>query len=256
MAMSLLKQGIDPNIKNSQQESCLDLLCIKEGWAMEGCYPNERTIDLLKLMIEKGAIVNNQSRYGYTCLIDLCRTGKTPLGLIDFMLKNGFNLNTQDNLGRSALEYALVTFQESNMKLGLFLILKGADIMGINLMSTSLAQTNLRLLLLEMQAMKTNEEKEHVLHFIINEIKENFNFECVPDNKKKEVLTWMLIWNQKKKENRITTPPRPLALSIANQIADIDVGKMLMSLSEEQVGNIISKALDRYQRPTLIRKNI
>ncbi|ARB91759.1 hypothetical protein [Legionella longbeachae] len=93
-----------------------------------------------------------------------------------------------------------------------------------------------------------------MLHFLINEIKENFNFECVSDNKKKEVLTWMLIWNQERKENPITTPPRPLARSISNKIADIDAGRMLMSLSEEQLGNIIRKTVDRFQRSTLIKK--
>ncbi|QEY51040.1 hypothetical protein [Legionella longbeachae] len=125
--------------------------------------------------------------------------------------------------------------------------------MGVDLISTSIAQTNLRLLLLEMQTMKSN-EKNQVLHFLINEIKENFNFECVSDNKKKEVLTWMLTWNQKRKENPITTPPRPLTRSISNKIADIDAGRMLMSLSEEQLGYLIRKTLDRFQRSTLIKK--
>ncbi|NPV01248.1 MAG: hypothetical protein HPY53_07690 [Brevinematales bacterium] len=89
----LLKQGIDPKIKNKNGLTALHY-AVKEQ--------NETTLNLL---VSKGAGINEADINGVTPL--MASVSNYDSGIAEFLLKSGADVNIQDKSGKTALDHAL-----------------------------------------------------------------------------------------------------------------------------------------------------
>lgn len=83
-----------------------NLLEIKnsEGYSPLSYAILHRKNQVAKLLILRGANLNQRSKYGYTPLIIAAKTNNAPI--IDLLLEYGANKKIADNFGKTALDYA------------------------------------------------------------------------------------------------------------------------------------------------------
>jgi ankyrin repeat protein len=98
---SLLDQGADPNLKNSDGDTAL-LLAIR--WR-HGEYVHT---DIVKLLLDHGADINIQDKYGYTALIEASRGGGRTV--IKLLLDYGADPHIVDANGSNAIDYLQFNF--------------------------------------------------------------------------------------------------------------------------------------------------
>lgn len=97
MVNLLLNNGVDPNEA--------------DGFIVAG--ENNR-LEIVKILLEKGANVDFQNKYGYTTLILTSYEGHEKL--VDFLLDFGANLNIIDNFGQNAFISASLRGRTEIMK--------------------------------------------------------------------------------------------------------------------------------------------
>ncbi len=92
---TLLEEGNDPNERNADGFAPLHLTCI---------YPD---VDIIKILLKKGARIDNRCNAGRTALhmLSTFPNDKT-FDCINTLISNGANVNEQDSYGRIPLHYA------------------------------------------------------------------------------------------------------------------------------------------------------
>ena len=100
---SLLDQGADPNLKNSNGKTAL-LLAFR--W-VPGQY-NPIDLHIVKSLLDHGADINIQDDVGYTALILASRGGEGAV--IKLLLDNGADPHIVDAYGNNAIDYLQYNF--------------------------------------------------------------------------------------------------------------------------------------------------
>ena len=117
-ATNLLELGVDVNATDAMSNSALTLA--------EGCKRDDTPsrVQLVELLIAKGAEVNHRERGGCTALMNAGGNGDTPA--VNALLRSGASVNLADNEGETALMKAAATScNEETVKA---LVSAGADL--------------------------------------------------------------------------------------------------------------------------------
>lgn len=94
VVQELLKGGANPNVRHG-------------GAALvEGSFWGPEHLEIVKLLLDAGADINQTSSAGWTPLIAAAAPGNRP-NLVDFLLSRGANVNLKSEEGRTALIYAV-----------------------------------------------------------------------------------------------------------------------------------------------------
>jgi uncharacterized protein len=124
----LLKAGADPNTteklppdENGNEISSPIFICIGG---------NSADIEVVKALIESGVNVNIRSRWrGITPLMEACaQKSKIYLPIIELLIKAGAEVNSQDQIGQTALMYTASTHFPDTFERVKYLISAGANI--------------------------------------------------------------------------------------------------------------------------------
>lgn len=92
-ALALIADGADVNWKDPTYEASVLLVACNRG-----------LINLVNVLVEKGADVNAQQSYGYTCLITAAYGGHADV--VKKLLESGADKNVKNKAGQTALELA------------------------------------------------------------------------------------------------------------------------------------------------------
>ena len=110
--LDLLKKGLDVNARDDQDGRTILMHAVWFG-----------QLDVMRILIDKGADINAKNKKGVTALI--LATDKGNAELVRFLLDNGADVNAKDSLGYTALIKAAGRGLENIMSI---LLSKGADV--------------------------------------------------------------------------------------------------------------------------------
>jgi ankyrin repeat protein len=114
---SLLEKGTSPNIKNQTKETALHLLSQEK-------YFSAADKEIIKLLIFYGVLIDLKDNQGNTALNIACSYG--VLSMVNILLKNGANINSQNNIGMTSLHGAVLN--PANVDITRLLLAKGANV--------------------------------------------------------------------------------------------------------------------------------
>lgn len=97
----LLDIGVDINRRDSDMKTALMQLCFLEDETKAAKYA--------KILLQRGAKVGLKDKDGLTALSHACKRGQEQLVSIMLEEASDFDLNSQDNLGNTALHYAAMS---------------------------------------------------------------------------------------------------------------------------------------------------
>lgn len=97
----LLDIGVDINRRDSDMKTALMQLCFLEDETKAAKYA--------KILLQRGAKVGLKDKDGLTALSHACKRGQEQLVSIMLEETSDFDLNSQDNLGNTALHYAAMS---------------------------------------------------------------------------------------------------------------------------------------------------
>ena len=129
------KDGSKVNVKDFNGRTALNLLVKKELSLVdadtlddsESVYVNSigqnSSLERVKYLIEHGADVNNQDRFGWSALQSAAYNDDRDM--VQYLVEQGADVNAKSNLEKTALHYAA---QNGNLKLVQYLIEHGADV--------------------------------------------------------------------------------------------------------------------------------
>ena len=109
--IALLDAGADPFLTTDQNTTSL-MMAAGAGLNPADAVPEGQIVaatKIAKLLVEKGVKVNAVGSFGWTALHAAAYHGRNEI--IDFLIKNGANMNTMDKFGQTPLSisYAIVT---------------------------------------------------------------------------------------------------------------------------------------------------
>jgi ankyrin repeat protein len=109
----LLDKGADVNTKHKTGNTAL-IGAAERGFPRTGLFPKKRTevnpqeqnnrMEIVKLLLDKGAEVNAKNENGYTALIAAAEFGRTEI--VKLLLDRGADINARTNEGLTAIEQA------------------------------------------------------------------------------------------------------------------------------------------------------
>ncbi|KAJ3446055.1 ankyrin repeat ph and sec7 domain containing protein secg-related [Anaeramoeba flamelloides] len=102
LAHYLVSSGIDINHQNTQQETCLHLICKHFG--------NKKQFEIIKFLFKNGIEINLLDRFGNTAFHYLCRYN-TNMEIVKFFIDNGTDLKMKNSQLEQPLHKACQFYQ-------------------------------------------------------------------------------------------------------------------------------------------------